>query len=273
MGRVFTSYPVLQTVVAGFQGLGDVVPGASNYWGLRAYSLATIGVNAVRLREDGGNTEQDFVTIFGGGLDLAAIATFKGANNLFVAKLYDQVGVIDVEMTTAANQAPFTLNAIGSLPGMTFSLHELVNLAFTITTPASMSTVVKHTASGSYDGFLGGGTSTWELRVNPTGFIESMLNSAALLSTSSGTVPLGSHSTSLCTIGGGNGAFFIDGAASGTYVSAPTFSGAAFRLGCGQQFNAEQWIGLAHEWCLWGSVLTGGNAASLDANQRAYWGF
>src|SRR4051812_24758284 len=79
---------------ASYVGPGDIVAGATGWWGLRAYTAASIGANAVRLREDSAfQSEQDFATIAGGGLDLAAIAAFKAlhsATNLFVTKLYDQ---------------------------------------------------------------------------------------------------------------------------------------------------------------------------------------
>lgn len=259
---------------SGYAGPGDIVSGGTGFWGLRAYTFASIGTTVIRLREDGGNTEQDFVTIAGGGLDLAAISTFKGANNLFVVTLKDQTALAaDVTMSTAGTQPPFTLNAIGALPAIDWTLHELGVGAFVISAPATMSSVIKHTANASYDGWLGGGTTSWELRINPTGFIESMSNNAALLGTSSGAFPAGVWGTTLCTIGGGAGAFFINGAASGTYVSSPTFGGGFLRLGCGQQFNSEQWIGSVTEWALWSSVLDGTQAAALDANQRGYWGF
>src|SRR4051812_39897639 len=96
---------------ATYTGPGDIASGAAAWWGLRAYSTASIGSNAIRLREDGGNTEQDFTTIAGGGLNLAAISAFKGGANLFVTKLYDQTGNgRDQIQATAGEQPPFTLN-------------------------------------------------------------------------------------------------------------------------------------------------------------------
>jgi hypothetical protein len=106
---------------AGYVGPGDLVSGATAWWGLRAYSLAAVGTKAIRLREDSGNTESDFNTVFGGGLDVASITTFKGAANLFVTKIYDQTGnAYDLAQATAASQPSFTLSGVGSLPTMTF---------------------------------------------------------------------------------------------------------------------------------------------------------
>lgn len=143
-----------------YTGPGDIIA-FSSYWGLRAYSNATIGNNVIRLRESGGNTEQDFVSIAGGGLDLAAIATFKGANNLFVVTWYDQVGSNNVTQSTTGLQPAFTLSGLGSLPIVAFtrsSNTRLVraNAAATISQPATFYSVVRNTDSTG--GFYG---STW----------------------------------------------------------------------------------------------------------------
>src|SRR5262245_22962763 len=96
--KIFTSgggAPFVQ--VTPYEGPGDIVSGAAMWVGLRAYSSASIGSNAVRLRRDGDSSEQDFATVSGGGLDLSAISTFLAgvappSTNLFVSKLYDQSG-------------------------------------------------------------------------------------------------------------------------------------------------------------------------------------
>ena len=56
------------SAVAGYTGPGNIVAGATAWWGLRANSLATIGGNAVDLvREDAANLT--VATVAGGGLD------------------------------------------------------------------------------------------------------------------------------------------------------------------------------------------------------------
>lgn len=109
----------LEFTAIGYVGPGDITSFTA-FWGSRAYSAATIGVNAIRLRESGGDTEQDFATIAGGGLDLTTIATFKGANSLFAVKVYDQVGTDHMVQATHANQPEFKLSVLGTLPAIYF---------------------------------------------------------------------------------------------------------------------------------------------------------
>src|SRR5262249_30795804 len=119
---------------------------------LRAYTRASIGGNAIRLRRDSDSGEQDFVTITGGGLDLASITSFKGAANLFVTKLYDQTGGgRDLIQATAANQPAFILAALGSNPVIRFdgagSGHALTQSGnITQAQPITFSVAMKRTA-------------------------------------------------------------------------------------------------------------------------------
>ena len=100
---------ILNPTPTPYVGPGDIVSGAIGWWGLRAYTSASIGTNAIRLRRDGGSPgEQDFATVTGGGLDLTSITAFKGADNLFLVKLYDQVGTNHLTQATAASQPPFS---------------------------------------------------------------------------------------------------------------------------------------------------------------------
>jgi hypothetical protein len=108
---------------AAYAGPGDLVSTGWACWsGLRAFTLASIGANAIDLRRDGGSpATQTFTTVAGGGLDIAGITTFKGANNLFVSKLWDQTGNGNhFVQTTAALQPQFLLGVTGSRPGMFF---------------------------------------------------------------------------------------------------------------------------------------------------------
>lgn len=157
---------------AAFQGAGNIVGSATGWWGLRAYTSASIGANAVRLRESGGNTEQDFATIAGGGLNLAAIATFKGANNLFVRTLYDQVGTKHAEQLTNADQPQFILSGAGSKPVIRFSSPSSrldTAGAFVVSQPLTISTFAKRTANFTTNTFIVGDNSCaigWRAAVN-----------------------------------------------------------------------------------------------------------
>src|SRR5215475_9326831 len=99
--------------VAGFRtvtyvGPGDIVSGARAWWGLRAFSNATAGTNAIRLRRSSDSAELDFATLTNGSLDEAGITTWAGGASLFLIKLFDQTGNgQDVTQATTTRQPPF----------------------------------------------------------------------------------------------------------------------------------------------------------------------
>ena len=79
-------------------------PGAEAAYSLRKLDRNYTG-NAIRIREDSGNTETDIGFTTGGDLDTAAIASHCGANNGYVVTFYDQSGNSnDLTNSTAANQ-------------------------------------------------------------------------------------------------------------------------------------------------------------------------
>lgn len=151
--KVFTTGGEGVPAPAGFQGAGDIVGGAVAAWSTRAYTKASIGSNAIRLRRDSDQSESDFTTVTNGGLDLTGITSFKGSANLFVTKMYDQTGNgNDIGQTTAAIQPPFILNGQGTLPVLRFDSSTAQTLITPSTVvignqPSTVSTVAKRTAN------------------------------------------------------------------------------------------------------------------------------
>src|SRR5665213_385939 len=90
----FVSLAALSPASGGptYTGPGDVVGSATAWWGLRAYSAATIGGNVVDIKRASDNTTQTFVSLTTGALDVASIATFLTSTTGVVTKLYDQTG-------------------------------------------------------------------------------------------------------------------------------------------------------------------------------------
>jgi hypothetical protein len=126
LGGAWKDSNVTSAITTGSQGAGDVVAGARMWSGLRAFTTASIGGNAIELRRDSDNTTQTFVTTSttpGSGMDTAAINTFKGAANLFVRTYHDQTGnASHWTQTTNANQPGFSLTAgPGGTPAITFN--------------------------------------------------------------------------------------------------------------------------------------------------------
>lgn len=85
----------------------DLYPNAAFAYGMRKLRTAYAG-SAVRLREDNGDTEQDFGFV-GEDLDTTSIESFRtssGATDLFIVTWYDQAGTnnLNVTQSTAATQ-------------------------------------------------------------------------------------------------------------------------------------------------------------------------
>ena len=82
----------------------DTYSGAAAAYSLRQLSQLHTG-SAIRVREDGTNTETDIGFNVNGNLDTAAISAHCGANNGYVTIWYDQSGNgNDAEQITAGNQ-------------------------------------------------------------------------------------------------------------------------------------------------------------------------
>lgn len=260
-----------------FQGAGDIVSGARAWYGLRAYTAASIGGNAVKLRESGGNTTQIFTTIAGGGLDLSAISSFKGANNLFVDTLYDQTGNgFNLTQATTANQPGFSLASLGSLPTMTFNG----------TTQFLNNTSGPNGAVGSTFSFVAKNIYTTVqqsvMHINgtggdqQTGFSLSGVNdffvyAGAILH---GTQTDGNYKACQAVFNNASSDANVDGVPSTGSASnnAPT----ATTLGLGATATGSaQWLsGNICEAGYWNATaFSGAQSSAMSANQHLYWGF
>ncbi len=256
-----------------YVGPGDVVSGASAWWGLRAYSNATIGSNAVRLRENGGNTESDFATIAGGGLDLAAIATFKGANSLFVTKLYDQTGGgRDLTQVVAASQPPFTLAVLGSYPAIdatTGATSWVLTCAtpLALVQPYSISGVLQVTNSKDMQYFFDQNNFP-QVRPNFTGSGTLLLFAGSLFSV---TMALNTWHAVQTVYNSASSDGNIDGTRTTGDAGANSFTGGPLAyFGDG---GAGNFIGYGLEVGVWPSGFSAAQETNMNTNQHAYWGF
>lgn len=255
-----------------YAGPGDIVSGAAGWWGLRAYTLASIGSNAIRLRENGGNTESDFATIAGGGLNLSAISTFKGANSLFVTKLYEQSGSgADFIQATAGNQPAFTLNGLGSLPIMDFTNNGFmiaglgtVNQIFTI------SVVAKTNGGAAQQSILVGVGGSTQLSFDLAGSHQNTMFIFAGGPGASAPATDGNWHAAQGVFNSATSTLMIDGSDT-TGLDAST---QAFTAGGQLGFDTVNHLnGYITEAGIWPTGFSNGNRSNMNSNQRAYWGF
>ncbi len=258
---------------AGYVGPGDVVAGAAAWWGLRAYSTAKIGTNAVRLRASGDNAESDFVTLANGSLDVASIGTFLTGHggSLFVTTLYDQTGnAFDLTQTTAGAQPAFTLAGLGSLPVVTFITASSTFMRVTLTGiayPFVHSHVAKFTGSAIGTLFSANGINLSDYRFGGANLY--IIFAGAILTV---TVSDNVWHAIQSTYNGTSSEVYLDGVANAGEVGA---GGTNPTVWIGADANGASFPldGLVTEVGFWFSTLTSGQKSSLNTNQHSYWGF
>jgi len=261
--------------VAPYAGPGDVVSGAAAWWGLRAYTKAGIGANAIRLRRDGASpTEQDFVTVSpGGGLDISSITSFKGSDNLFVVKLYDQTGNShDQAQTTTANQPGFSLGILGSLPSMVFEISSsqyLVSVGATITSaqPFQASVVARSTPTLA----TGGSISTTNTSMLLAEFDASAIRMYVNGTSFSPSVTQNVWHAVQSTVNGASSVLYIDGSSNSGTVDTTGLSSDLFYMG--NDAFSSFFRGNIMEGGIWLTPFSGTDNSNMNTNQHNYYGF
>src|SRR5262245_56688853 len=265
-----------------YTGPGDVVSGSIAWWGLRAYSQAKIGTNAIRLRASGDSAESDFVTVSGGGLDLTGISNFQTTHggNLFVVKIYDQTGTgNDVQQTAAGAQPPFSFNALGSFPAIQPTsagafLGNLCSLTNGPAQPVHAVQVTNYANSGSQ------GVSWFMTRPPSIGGHNDQGGAANLVggftsANFSATASDNSHHAVQILYNSASSEVYVDGSAT-TGLDCGSSAGLATTTDLSllaQNTGGQSWFGKFHELGIWPGTFTSGNKSSLNSNQHNYWGF
>lgn len=252
---------------AAYAGPGDIVSGAQAWWGLRAYTLASIGANCVRLVRASDSAEQDFVTVAGGGVDVASITTFLAATTGKIVTLYDQSGNgMDATQGTDASRPTFTLGGLGSLPIVTSSSKFLTSgfFAAAASQPNWVSAVVQ-TTSASNQGYFGDDSG-----INQVGFSASntaIVYAGASLTATAATSAWHAIQSVMNGVSSDN---YVDGVAGAGNAGTQAMN---TPLHLGKDGFANLFIGFYTEVGLWNIAPSGGQKSSMNANQHAYWGF
>lgn len=184
--------------VAAYVGPGDIVSGATAWYGLRAYSAAVAATGtqkAVRVRRSSDNAEQDILILTTGALDVASATAFAGGANLFVTTFYDQSGnTRNATQATAAQQPQLFLSGgpAAGLPYINFASASSQRLLATIpalSQPYSFYAVALRTSgttsdhdvistyTGGSNGVMGFGNTSGAIRVFAGSTLSSTGNS------------------------------------------------------------------------------------------------
>lgn len=138
---------------ASYVGPGDLVSGATAWYGLRAYkaSYATGSNPAITIRRASDSTTATINILATGNLDVATATAFCASTTCFVTQAFDQTGNgNNATQATAANQPQLSFSCAGSLPCMAFNGAQGLSAAsFTLAQPTSMSAVAMRSSSNT----------------------------------------------------------------------------------------------------------------------------
>jgi hypothetical protein len=256
-----------------YTGPGDVIAGATAWWGLRAYSAAAIGSNAVRIIRASDSTQQNFVTLADGSVDVASITSFLNATTGKVVTLFDQTGNgFDATQATDANRPTIALNVVNGQPVVRGGAGLLLQSGVTVSNysaPNSFSSVVKRTGATSSQASWAGDTNNNFLLQYKDAANTVRMWSGSFVENANATE--GSWHTVHCLNNGASSSVVVDGGtpATGDTGGGTIGSGTAFIV-CNDGFTTN-YLGDLVEHGVW----PGDKSASfnnLDANQGTYWG-
>jgi hypothetical protein len=267
---------------SGYQGPGDVAGSAAKFWwGLRAYSAATRGNNAIQLCDAAGanctNVATDAATgalnapTNIGGTDCTAVTTCR------INTFYDQAGTscttaCDLVQATDANRATFTWNS-----GAPYAVFDGATTKYA---SASLASSVSQTYLISIVGYVSpapGGLQQVISANNGAGNTVGFTNNATQSLWMYASSALPTQATTLnawlslqYSFNGASSAFEQNGT-SNTVSSSPgatAFATGAVALGS-SIFNSTRWFGgRFREGGLWA-----GTPVDMTTNQRTFWGF
>lgn len=264
------------TTIIPYVGPGDIVSGATGWWGLRGYNKAYAdpGNNpAIDVVDTATGLTQTTINILANGkLDVDTISALGYA--VSIKKWYDQTGNGNhMPQATLADMFTITLNFIGSLPCAVSTSASGYTMApsSNFTPPYTISAVAEQdTATTNQYVFTDAGGNLFAPGFSSTpNLVEFTTNGGGTNFTATGA-----------TTGALNAYQMVfNGASSISYINGAQTSG---NSGTTQStgFVLSQWIfsvglvGRFFEGGIWnGTLFTGTNASDMNLNQHTYWGF
>lgn len=251
-------------------GPGDVVSGASFWYGLRAYSRARIGNNAIRLIRASDSVQQDFKTNSDGNLDIGGINTFIGTSTAKVVTWYDQTtNGRDVTQATDANRPDFILNS-DTFPTIFFdgaSLKYLQSSAtITQAQPFSQSAFELHQARTQGSLMVDSGLGVQIGTFNPGANSVFTYGGTVL----SATAADNAWHALQCVYNGASSDCNVDGTAHTGAAGADVYTAATIIIG--QAGSGQLFIGHLCEVGMWPSTFSAANSTAMSSQQHGFYG-
>ncbi len=296
--------PGVKAYSASYQGPGDVVSGATAYWGLRGYNAAYSGNIANICDQATGATCAD-ATWASGVLTLPNIGGSpcdNASNKCVIKKLYDQVGTAcsggtgtacDISDTTLADMPVLVVAGSASCPSTgvpcisisTAQCTRLMNGTLTLASPQDYTVIAtaKSGAGGSNRIVWGLGTQTTFVRFDSTSNQLTLFNNGSSTSWSSSpkTDDAAWHAMQFLLSGtAGSASLNSDGAGSGNKsIGAAGFSSNTVNMATRSNVCSTTLNGFITELGIWPALFTGAGATSslqvdaINSNAHSYWGF
>lgn len=262
---------------AGYTGPGDIVSGASAWWGLRGYNTAYTG-NVADVCDVATGLVCATITWSGTALvipTIGGIACNNSTNICVIAKLYDQTGN-GFHLTGLGGSRPtLTFNCVGTTnPCMTFNgtTNGLNNATgFSIAVGATVSFVANSTnTGGQQNGFAGTGSAAFAVGYRNSANNQVFAFQGAVLTA---TASDGSWHALQGVFNDTSSDMNVDGTPNAGAAGNQTCSGCAnYQLGIvsGSQFFKGTMVEAGY----WGSTaFSSGQSSSMSSNQHAFWGF
>jgi hypothetical protein len=260
-------------VVASYSGPGDVVTGATAFYGLRAYNKAyATGTNhAINIRRTSDSTTTDINILTNGSLDVATATSFCAATTCFVDTIYDQVGTHTLIQATTTAQPQLTFNCLNTtLPCLTFTAAstQFLSGAFTtIAQPNTFSFVAERTGAATMGAVLGADNAA------QAGF-NAVANQAFIFAGTTQAVSATDsalHATQ-AVMQGATSTMNVDGTLSGSLSAGTSSIATPLQLGA-SGVGTNPLNGLFGEAIVFGGIaVPPTNQTTLCHNQRLYWG-
>lgn len=278
------------SAAAPYQGPGDVVSGATEWWGLRCYTAAYSGNVADIWDASTGSTTETVLGCDGAGnivVKSGSTLATTCASGCKVKTLYDQSGsnkcsggvACDLTQATNSKRAAYTANCIGILPCLTFTTSGVTGYssvaALTSGTGTAValtvSSVVERTASFTLEG-------DW-LATSGGGFCSNFFNttantvaiyqgSAAKTATASDSVIHAINNV----FNGVNSGIVVDGSV--TTANSPGTVSCTGSWAVAGNSGTHSIDGIITEIGVWvGTAFTPTQYGNMNTNQHSFWGF
>jgi hypothetical protein len=262
------------TATSSYSGPGDVVSGATAFYGLRGYNnaYATGTNNAITIRRTSDSTTSNIVILANGNLDVATATTFCTSTTCFVTTIYDQVGTHNLTQATNSAQPQLTFNCLNtSLPCLTFtgsSSQQLTGAFTTSAQPNTFSYVGERTGTFTANNSIVGSNNGTQAGFGTTANLAFGFSGTVVTATAADSAL---HAVQ-AVMSGVSGSLNVDGTLTGSLNAGTNGINATITVGS-SGVSTNFLTGLYAEVIVFsGSAVTPTNQATLCHNQRTYWG-